>query len=145
MYCSQCGKEVKGNVRYCPVCGTRQEMRVMPAEDMIPKDLPAQKKKQKAHRQGRRLGNFLVSVIALLILFSGEDTVPALSDYTFQRMDVSCFAVQGQREMAICDAKGNFCLIDLPQQILYSADHSRLAYVDRDRELYYMDDTDPVS
>lgn len=144
MYCSQCGKEVKGNVRYCPVCGTRQEMRVMPAEDMIPKDLPAQKKKQKAHRQGRRLGNFLVSVIALLILFSGEDTVPALSDYTFQRMDVSCFAVQGQREMAICDAKGNFCLIDLPQQILYSADHSRLAYVDRDRELYYMDDTDPV-
>lgn len=146
MYCSQCGKEVTGNVRYCPVCGTRQEMRVMPPEDMIPKekDLPNQKRRQKAHRQGRRLGNFLVSVIALLILFSGGESVPALSDYTFQRMDVSCFAVTGQREMAICDTKGKFCLIDLPQQTLYSADHSRMAYVDVDQELYYMDDTDPV-
>lgn len=144
MYCSQCGKEVSGDARYCPVCGARQEMGVVPAEDMIPEELPDKKKRQKAHRQGRRLGNFLVSVIALLILFSGEKTVPALSEYAFQRMDASCFAVQGQREMAVCDAKGRFCIIDLPQQVLYSADHGRMAYVDRDQELYYMDGTDPV-
>lgn len=144
MYCSHCGKEVSGNARYCPSCGSRQEMGMIPAEDMTSEDQTDRKKRLKAHRQGRRLGNFLVSVIALLILFSGDQTVPAVSNQIFQQMNASCFAVQDQREMAICDAKGRFCIVDLPQQLLYSADHSRMAYVDQDRELYYMDGLDPV-
>lgn len=144
MYCSQCGKEVSGNARYCPACGARQEMGMISAEDMTSKDQTDRKKRQKAHRQGRRLGNFLVTVIALLILFSGDETVPAVSNQSFQQMNTSCFAVQDQREMAVCDAKGRFCIVDLPQQILYSADHSKMAYVDRDQELYYMDGLDPV-
>lgn len=144
MYCSDCGKEVSGDARYCPFCGKRQERRVVPADE-IPDDPPSdQKKQQKARRQGRRLGNFLVSLLALLILLTGDKAVPDLSDHTLQRMDASCFAVYGQREMAVCDAKGDFCTMDIPQQILYSADHGRMAYVDRDQELYYMDDITPV-
>ena len=88
MYCSQCGKEVSGNARYCPACGARQEMGMISAEDMTSKDQTDRKKRQKAHRQGRRLGNFLVTVIALLILFSGDETVPAVSNQSLSLIHI---------------------------------------------------------
>lgn len=144
MYCRQCGREVSGNARYCPGCGARQEMGVVPAENETFEELSGKKRRKRAERQGRRLGNLLVSVIALLILFTGEKAAPDVSDYTFRQTDASCFAVQGQREMAICDRNGEFSAVDLPQQLLYNADHSRMAYVDRDLELYYIEDLTPV-
>lgn len=144
MYCSQCGREIPGNARYCPGCGARQELGVVPAEDRTAEQLSEKKRRQRARRQGRRIGNLLVSVIALLILFTGEKAVPDVSDYTFRRMSAPCFAVQDQKEMVVCDKDGEFSAIDIPQQLFYSADHSRMAYVDRDLELYYMEELTPV-
>lgn len=144
MYCSQCGGEVSGSVRYCPACGARQETGVVPAEKSLPEEQEKEKKRQKAHRQGRRLGNFLVSVIALVILFAGDQKVPDASEHTFQKMDAAYFTVQNQREMAVCGAQGIVCTVDVPQKVLSSADKSVLAYIDRDRELYYMEADGPV-
>lgn len=127
MYCSQCGGEVSGSVRYCPACGARQETGVVPAEKSLPEEQEKEKKRQKAHRQGRRLGNFLVSVIALVILFAGDQKVPGASEHTFRRMDAAYFTVQNQREMAVCGAQGIVCTVDVPQKVLCSADKSVLA------------------
>lgn len=144
MYCSQCGREIPGEGRYCPACGARQEAELVPAEEAYFVERTEEEKRRRAHRRGRRLGNFLVSVIALVILFVGNDEVPDASDYVYRRTDVSCFTVQNQREMAICDAKGNTCMVDLPQKLLYSGDQNRAAYIDRDKELYQIEDLSPV-
>ena len=143
MYCSQCGKEVPGDARYCPVCGARQEMGIVPAEKLSGESRFDSEKRKLAHRRGRRLGNFLVTVTALLILFAADGEAPA-ADYVSRRMDASRFVTQNQREMVICNEKGEICTSELPRQILYSADHSQIAYVDRDQELYYMDGMTPV-
>lgn len=144
MYCSQCGKEIAGNARYCPNCGVRQELGMVPAKK-IPAEEPAEeKKRRRAHRQGRRLGNLLVTAVALLILFTADDEIPTVGLDPSQQMEASCFVIQNQKEMVICSAKGEICTVDVPQKLLYSADHSRMAYVDRDQELYYVEDLKPV-
>ena len=144
MYCSQCGKKISGDARYCPNCGTRQEMGVVPAEGIFAAEFPDEKKKRRAHRQGRRLGNLLVTVIALLILFTADEEIPAVGLYAPQQMDASRFVIRNQKEMVICSKAGETCAVDIPQTLLYSADHGRMAYLDRDQELYYMDDMEPV-
>ena len=144
MYCSRCGKEIPGDARYCPGCGSRQEMGVVPADRIHQKELSDPEKLKTAHRRGRRLGNFLVTVTALLILFAMDGKVPNAGDYVSRQMDASRFVAQNRREMVICNAEGETCTADLPRQVLYSADHSRIAYVDQDQELYYMDDMTPV-
>lgn len=145
MYCSQCGKKLSSGARYCPGCGARQEMGIVPAGNTSSgKSLDKERKKQEAYRRGRRLGNFLVSMIALLILFTGEKAVPEAVFDAERPMDAAWFTAQNQREMAVCNEKGLVCTIDLPQRILYSGNHEQMAYVDRDGELYYMEDTAPV-
>ena len=143
MYCSQCGKEISGDARYCSNCGARQEMGVVRAEGICAAEL-SDKKKRRAHRQGRRLGNLLITVIALLILFTADEEIPTVGLYTPQQMDASRFVIRNQKEMVICSAAGETCAVDIPQELLYSADHGRMAYLDRDQELYYMDDMKPV-
>lgn len=145
MYCSQCGKEIPGDAKFCPSCGVRQDMGVIASDNIRVEVRPKKKwKKQKAHRQGRRLGNFLVSVIALWILFAGNNKVPDASDHAFRRTNAAYFTVQNQREMAVCDEKGTVCTIDIPRKVLCSADQSSLAYIDRDGELYDLEDGEPV-
>lgn len=145
MYCSQCGKEILGNARYCPACGARQEMGVVSAEETLTRRSADRKKgRQEAHRYGRQIGNFLVSVIALLILFTGEKEIPDTAVYTLQQMDGVRFTAQNQREMAVCNEKGTVYTIDIPRQLLYSGEHAQMAYVDQDGELYYMKDMTPV-
>lgn len=145
MYCSQCGNEVPGDARYCPGCGARQDMGVVSAAETYSEQETDQKrKKQKAYRRGRRLGNFLVSAAALLVLFVADGEVPNAGDYTVRQMEAAYFVVQNQKETVICNEKGESYAIDIPQQILYSADHSQMAYVDQDQELYYMKDMVPV-
>ena len=85
MYCSQCGKEISGDARYCSNCGARQEMGVVRAEGICAAEL-SDKKKRRAHRQGRRLGNLLITIIALLILFTADEEIPTVGLYTPQQI-----------------------------------------------------------
>lgn len=144
MYCRQCGGKVSGDARYCPNCGTRQEMKAICAEEPVLDELSGGERRKKAQKQGRRLGNFLVSLIALWILFMGKKDVSDVPEHILYGTDPSFFTVQDQREMTICNEDGAVCTIDIPQKMLYSKDRSCLAYIDRDRELYYLEDNEPV-
>lgn len=145
MYCSKCGSRLSGNVRYCPACGARQVLGVVPNENVCSDD--EQKREQdirRAGRRGRRLGNFLVSAAALLILFAGNEKVPDNLACTAFPSAASRFTVQNQKEMTICDGQGTVYTVDIPREILYSADRRQMAYIDRDQELYIMKDMDPA-
>lgn len=144
MYCSHCGREISVEDQYCPGCGAWQETEVVSAEEVYAVERSREEQRRRANRRGRRLGNFLVSVIALLILFFGNEKVPDVSDYIGRRMTPSCFTVQNPREMAICDPGGEVCTVDIPKEMLSSGDQSRMAYVDRDGELYAVEELSPV-
>lgn len=144
MFCRRCGREIPGNARYCPGCGSRQEMGVVSAKKSTAETSTDKRKRQYAYRQGSRLGNFLVSLIALVILFSGAGDFPDTLEHTFRQMSASCFTVQNQKEMAICSAEGEICTIDIPEKVLYSENRCRMAFVDQDGELYDIQNMTPV-
>ena len=125
MYCSQCGKEIK-------------------SELVSAEALTKEKKRQRAHYRGRRLGNLFVSVIALIILFTTNREVPKASVFVAHQADTSYLAVQNQSETVILSTKGEWCAIDTPSKLLYSADHKQMAYIDQDGELYALRDVTPV-
>lgn len=139
MYCSQCGKEMKGDARYCPYCKAKQEYAVVPTESV-----PVEIRRKKIRDKGRKLGNLLVSVIALMILFTANRNVSKAPVFVGHAADTSYMVAQNPTETIICSTEGEWCAIDTPLTFLYSADHKKMAYIDLDQELYYMDGIQPV-
>lgn len=111
----------------------------MPAET-----LPSDAKKIRVSRRGKKLGNLLVSGIALVILFAANKKVPETMVFTGTSTNTSYMVAQNQSEAVICSTKGEWCAIDTPLAFLYSADHQHMAYVDQDQELYDLDGVDSV-
>lgn len=139
MYCSQCGNQVPRDARYCPRCKARQELDIIPTEVQTP-----EVRKWRMHNSGRKLGNLLVSIIALVILFTANKQVSDVTVFAGASSDTSYMVAQNQTETVICSAKGQWCAIDTPYSLLYNAEHTKMAYVDKDQELYYMDGVEPV-
>ncbi len=139
MYCSQCGNQVPRDARYCPHCKAKQELDIIPTEAQTP-----EVKRWRAHHRGRKLGNLFVSIIALVILFTANKQVPDVTVFAGASSDTSYMVAQNQTETVICSTKGEWCAIDTPYSLLYNAEHTKMAYIDKDQELYYMDGVEPV-
>lgn len=139
MYCSQCGNQVPKDARYCPQCKARQELDIIPTKVQTP-----EVRKWRAQYRGRKLGNLLVSIIALVILFTANKQVPDVPVFATISSDTSYIVAQNQTETVICSTEGEWCAIDTPYALLYNAEHTKMAYIDKDQELYYMDGVEPA-
>lgn len=95
-------------------------------------------------RKNRKLINWAVSIAAVLILFFIDVAKPADSAGRIHQICPSYMTIQDQEQTVICNAAGDTCIADGNLDTLYSADQRKMAFIDMDRNLYYMEDMTPV-